>query len=138
MEVVTVEKYNGRFDVFNRQENQIKYFFRGIPLEVCSNPSFLFEDEGRFDLDISDINEDYTPLDFAIDLLAIAHKKFLYWSQQKDLQKVIDYLAENKEEQCKLLVKKMHDDAVSTREKLSRQIEYLNRLIKTYSEMMEE
>lgn len=63
MEVVTVEKYTGRFDFMNPQENQIKYFFKGVPQEVCNRASFIFDDEGRFDLDISDINEDYTPLE---------------------------------------------------------------------------
>jgi len=99
MDLVTVEKYRGHFNILDPKEDQIKYIFRGIPKEVSDWCSFTLEDEYNYDLDIPE--GDYLPIDFAYDLLNV-YDKFLFHSAKRYLMQIKEYLANNKEEQEKL------------------------------------
>lgn len=137
MELVTVHKYFGKCDVLHPDEKQFQYKFCGIPKDVCSFPFFTFDEEWRFDLDVT-CDLEYTPLDFAIDLLAISKKYYFYSTSHEKIQKIIDYLTQNKEEQDLLFAKKLLNDAVSKREALLEEIADLEKRIKQLQSIVQE
>lgn len=128
MELVTVQKSVGRYDVFHPGETQINYHFYGIPKEVCDRPFFVFDNEDSFDLDV-ETDLEYMPLDFAYDFLNVIDKHFCYWTGRENLRKIIEYLAENKEEQYSLLAHKLLNKAILKRDCAIRDIEELTALI---------
>jgi len=137
MELVTVQKGIGKYDLLHPDDNQIKYRFYGVPKDICDFPVFTFDEDWRFDLEV-ECNLEYTPLDFAIDLLAISKKYFIWSSHDEKLQKIIDYLTQNKEEQDVLFAKKLHNDAVAKRDSLLEEIADLEKSIKHLESIVEE
>lgn len=136
MELVTVQKCVGKYDWAHPEETQIKYIFYGVPKNICV-PAITFDEDWRFDLEV-DCNLQYTPLDFAVDLLEISKKYFIWSTYEEKLQKIIEYLRQNEDEQRKLFTQKLYRDAIFKREELLDKIARVEEDIEELSSALKE
>lgn len=128
MELVTVQKYTGRYDIFHPRETQIKYSFSGIPKDVCDWASFVFNDDDDFDLAV-DVDLEYMPLDFAYDLMNMGDKHFSYWTGKSNIQKIIEYLDTHQDEQYELFAHRLLDRAILKRDCAISEVNELTEII---------
>jgi len=138
MDLVTVGKIHGHFDWFHPDNKEISYKFYGLP-EAIDKMGSIIVDADNYDTDLEiDLNENYLAIDFARDLLSRLKKRFLCHGGIKTLECIIQYLENNKEEQEKLMIEKLHKDAVKKKDDLSRQIISLDKRIEFLNDMISE
>jgi len=136
MDLVTVKKFSGKYDLLHPDVEEIQYCFYGIPSDLCIHKNFTVEDEYRTDLEIPS-NEQYGVLEFAKDLLFALENKYLYFTTKDSLVKIINYLETNKEEQERLWNIKIYDDLTKKRDVLLKDLDKLEKHIEKLKDLIE-
>ena len=124
MELITITKRVGHFDLFHDNEKEIQYKFWNVPLGVAKWHWFCFPDEDKFDLEMPD--HTYSALEFSKDLKNIAKKHFLWWDNE-DFNSILKYLEDNNEEQELLMREKYKQDLLKEKDNIEKRLAYIQK-----------